>query len=119
MCGSPLDSSPSALTETSTPSSLPTAAASPEHSPNAISSHPSLDRSRFVPGAVFDKRYRIIGLLGRGGMGLTKTKAGNFPNRMQATVTPAQVTNWMDRLKPSLNLRASGADPHGIVVHPT
>lgn len=49
---------------------------------------------------------------------LTKTKAGSFPNRMPATVTPAQVTNWMDRLKPSLNLKASGADPHGIVVHP-
>jgi len=32
-------------------------------------SHPSLDQSRFLPGAMLDGRYRIHGLLGRGGMG--------------------------------------------------
>jgi serine/threonine-protein kinase len=31
--------------------------------------HPSRDEARFAPGSLIAERYRIISLLGRGGMG--------------------------------------------------
>ena len=34
-----------------------------------LTSSDSISHGRFAPGALFDARYRIIGLLGRGGMG--------------------------------------------------
>jgi len=38
--------------------------------------------------------------------------------RVPAFVTSGKVEDWLDRLKPSLNLLASSKDPYGVVFHP-
>ncbi|OGO13885.1 MAG: hypothetical protein A2Y93_00435 [Chloroflexi bacterium RBG_13_68_17] len=48
----------------------------------------------------------------------TKALGAALGARLPAAVTPTKVLDWMEMLKPSLNLQASGKDPYGVVFHP-
>ena len=43
---------------------------------------------------------------------------GRYSNRLTPFLTPAIVEGWLERLKPSLNLRASNRNPYGVVYYP-
>lgn len=49
---------------------------------------------------------------------IAETSLVNYPNRLVPIVSASKVATWMERLKPALNLKASGKDPYGIVYHP-
>ena len=49
---------------------------------------------------------------------IVETGFGSFHNRMPSLVNNQKVMDWMDRLRPSLNLKATANDPYGVVFHP-
>ena len=49
---------------------------------------------------------------------LLESKSGNLHGRIPAKIDAKYIRSWMERLKPSLNLQASGDNEFGIVMHP-
>jgi Protein of unknown function (DUF3800) len=43
---------------------------------------------------------------------------GHLPKRLPAVVNADKVTEWMETLKPSLNLKAAGDNEYGVKFHP-
>lgn len=47
-----------------------------------------------------------------------ETQFGCFPKRLRNTLTPEKTMEWMEKLKPILNLKATSKNPFGVYFHP-
>lgn len=68
-CGAALEVSSPAPTQTSVPDESPRPDSRRTHGAGRVVTPVSGLESRFLPGEMIDGRYRIVGLIGRGGMG--------------------------------------------------
>lgn len=50
--------------------------------------------------------------------GIYMTGTGKYSNRLDNLINKKTIIEWMDRLEPSLNIKASGKDKYGVVFHP-
>jgi len=50
--------------------------------------------------------------------GIRKLKVGDFPNRIKTHLTDRQLKEWLELLRPSLNLDAAPDNPYGVKIHP-
>lgn len=50
--------------------------------------------------------------------GIKEILGGHFPSRMPEAVNITKVKKWLDIMKDSFNLQASGNNEYGIVVYP-
>jgi len=93
LCAEPLNVTTSVLTESGPIVGSPSGG-----------SGPSADLARFIPGTIIDGRYRVVGLLGRGGMGeVYRADDLKLGHSVALKFLPLDVDRDRDRLERFLN----------------
>ena len=86
-----------------------------------IASSPSLDGGGFSPGTILGERYRIIGLLGRGGMGeVYRADDLKLGQPVALKFLPAKLASepaWLDRFYAEVRLARGVSHPNVCRVY--